>query len=227
MTIRKPARLLLVDDDPGLLKLLGMRLVSEGYSVVTAESGPEALRVLGREKVDLVISDLRMDEMDGLQLFSEIQKGHPGMPVIILTAHGSIPDAVAATQQGVFSFLTKPVDKDALYKAIDEALEQRSPATDEAWRQAIVTRSPLMLRLLEQAGMVAQSDVSVLINGQSGTGKEIVARRSTTPARVMISRSWRSTGALPEQLLESELFGHARGALLPARSVTVKDYSSR
>lgn len=219
MTIRKPARLLLVDDDPGLLKLLGMRLVSEGYSVVTAESGPEALRVLGREKVDLVISDLRMDEMDGLQLFSEIQKGHPGIPVIILTAHGSIPDAVAATQQGVFSFLTKPVDKDALYKAIDEALEQRSPATDEAWRQAIVTRSPLMLRLLEQAGMVAQSDVSVLINGQSGTGKEIVAQaiHNASPRHdkpfVAIN-----CGALPEQLLESELFGHARGAFTGAVS---------
>ncbi|WP_370685418.1 two-component system response regulator GlrR [Klebsiella quasipneumoniae] len=219
MTIRKPARLLLVDDDPGLLKLLGMRLVSEGYSVVTAESGPEALRVLGREKVDLVISDLRMDEMDGLQLFSEIQKGQPGMPVIILTAHGSIPDAVAATQQGVFSFLTKPVDKDALYKAIDEALEQRSPATDEAWRQAIVTRSPLMLRLLEQAGMVAQSDVSVLINGQSGTGKEIVAQaiHNASPRHdkpfVAIN-----CGALPEQLLESELFGHARGAFTGAVS---------
>ncbi|HBQ7823752.1 two-component system response regulator GlrR [Klebsiella pneumoniae] len=219
MTIRKPARLLLVDDDPGLLKLLGMRLVSEGYRVVTAESGPEALRVLGREKVDLVISDLRMDEMDGLQLFSEIQKGHPGMPVIILTAHGSIPDAVAATQQGVFSFLTKPVDKDALYKAIDEALEQRSPATDEAWRQAIVTRSPLMLRLLEQAGMVAQSDVSVLINGQSGTGKEIVAQaiHNASPRHdkpfVAIN-----CGALPEQLLESELFGHARGAFTGAVS---------
>lgn len=219
MTIRKPARLLLVDDDPGLLKLLGMRLVSEGYSVVTAESGPEALRVLGREKVDLVISDLRMDEMDGLQLFSEIQKGQPGMPVIILTAHGSIPDAVAATQQGVFSFLTKPVDKDALYKAIDEALEQRSPASDEAWRQAIVTRSPLMLRLLEQAGMVAQSDVSVLINGQSGTGKEIVAQaiHNASPRHdkpfVAIN-----CGALPEQLLESELFGHARGAFTGAVS---------
>ena len=219
MTIRKPARLLLVDDDPGLLKLLGMRLVSEGYSVVTAESGPEALRVLGREKVDLVMSDLRMDEMDGLQLFSEIQKGQPGMPVIILTAHGSIPDAVAATQQGVFSFLTKPVDKDALYKAIDEALEQRSPATDEAWRQAIVTRSPLMLRLLEQAGMVAQSDVSVLINGQSGTGKEIVAQaiHNASPRHdkpfVAIN-----CGALPEQLLESELFGHARGAFTGAVS---------
>ena len=219
MTIRKPARLLLVDDDPGLLKLLGMRLVSEGYSVVTAESGPEALRVLGREKVDLVVSALRMDEMDGLQLFSEIQKGQPGMPVIILTAHGSIPDAVAATQQGVFSFLTKPVDKDALYKAIDEALEQRSPATDEAWRQAIVTRSPLMLRLLEQAGMVAQSDVSVLINGQSGTGKEIVAQaiHNASPRHdkpfVAIN-----CGALPEQLLESELFGHARGAFTGAVS---------
>lgn len=219
MTIRKPARLLLVDDDPGLLKLLGMRLISEGYSVVTAESGPEALRVLGREKVDLVISDLRMDEMDGLQLFSEIQKGQPGMPVIILTAHGSIPDAVAATQQGVFSFLTKPVDKDALYQAIDEALEQRSPATDEAWRQAIVTRSPLMLRLLEQAGMVAQSDVSVLINGQSGTGKEIVAQaiHNASPRHdkpfVAIN-----CGALPEQLLESELFGHARGAFTGAVS---------
>ncbi|MDU2916590.1 MAG: two-component system response regulator GlrR [Klebsiella quasipneumoniae] len=205
--------------NPGLLKLLGMRLVSEGYSVVTAESGPEALRVLGREKVDLVISDLRMDEMDGLQLFSEIQKGQPGMPVIILTAHGSIPDAVAATQQGVFSFLTKPVDKDALYKAIDEALEQRSPATDEAWRQAIVTRSPLMLRLLEQAGMVAQSDVSVLINGQSGTGKEIVAQaiHNASPRHdkpfVAIN-----CGALPEQLLESELFGHARGAFTGAVS---------
>ncbi|EOF4705403.1 two-component system response regulator GlrR [Klebsiella sp. RHBSTW-00484] len=219
MTIRKPAHLLLVDDDPGLLKLLGMRLISEGYRVVTAESGPEALRILGREKVDLVVSDLRMDEMDGLQLFSEIQKVQPGMPVIILTAHGSIPDAVAATQQGVFSFLTKPVDKDALYKAIDDALEQSAPTTDERWRQAIVTRSPLMQRLLEQAGMVAQSDVSVLINGQSGTGKEIVAQaiHNASPRhdKPFIAIN---CGALPEQLLESELFGHARGAFTGAVS---------
>ncbi|EPB7496890.1 two-component system response regulator GlrR [Klebsiella aerogenes] len=219
MTIRKPAHLLLVDDDPGLLKLLGMRLVSEGYSVVTAESGPEALRVLTRERVDLVVSDLRMDEMDGLQLFAEIQKAQLGMPVIILTAHGSIPDAVAATQKGVFSFLTKPVDKDALYKAIDDALEQSSPATDERWRQAIVTRSPQMLRLLEQAGMVAQSDVSVLIIGQSGTGKEIVAQAihnaSPRHEKPFIAIN---CGALPEQLLESELFGHARGAFTGAVS---------
>ena len=219
MTSRKPAHLLLVDDDPGLLKLLGMRLVSEGYSVVTAESGQEGLKVLGREKVDLVISDLRMDEMDGMQLFIEIQKLQPGMPVIILTAHGSIPDAVAATQQGVFSFLTKPVDKDALYKAIDDALEHAAPSGDDTWRESIVTRSPIMLRLLEQARMVAQSDVSVLINGQSGTGKEILAQaiHNASPrgknAFIAIN-----CGALPEQLLESELFGHARGAFTGAVS---------
>lgn len=101
MAGHKSANLLLVDDDPGLLKLLGMRLTSEGFHIVTAESGQEALKLLLKEKIDLVISDLRMDEMDGMALFAEIQRQQPGMPVIILTAHGSIPDAVAATQQGV------------------------------------------------------------------------------------------------------------------------------
>ncbi|MBD2796591.1 two-component system response regulator GlrR [Xenorhabdus sp. 18] len=219
MTARNSAHLLLVDDDPGLLKLLGMRLTSEGFRVTTAESGHEALRLLAREKVDLVISDLRMDEMDGMALFAEIQKQHPGMPVIILTAHGSIPDAVAATQQGVFSFLTKPVDRDALYKAIDDALELSTPAIDGQWSEKIVTRSPLMLRLLEQAKMVAQSDVSVLINGQSGTGKEVLAqaihRASPRVKKPFIAIN---CGALPEQLLESELFGHAKGAFTGAVS---------
>ncbi|KAB8309531.1 two-component system response regulator GlrR [Erwinia endophytica] len=217
--IKKSASLLLVDDDPSLLKLLGMRLSSEGFSVLTAESGPEALRMLQREKTDLVISDLRMDEMDGLALFSEIQKIQPGMPVIILTAHGSIPEAVSATQQGVFSFLTKPVDRDALYSAIDQALAHRAPVSDDAWRANIVTRNPSMLRMLEQARMVAQSDVSVLINGQSGTGKEILAQaiHAASPradnAFIAIN-----CGALPEQLLESELFGHAKGAFTGAVS---------
>ncbi|MCC8373525.1 MULTISPECIES: two-component system response regulator GlrR [Photorhabdus] len=219
MTARKPAHLLLVDDDPGLLKLLGMRLTSEGFRVTTAESGGEALRLLTKEKIDLVISDLRMDEMDGMALFAEIQKQQPGMPVIILTAHGSIPEAVAATQQGVFSFLTKPVDRDALYKAIDGALALSTPASDEQWREQIVTRSPAMLRLLEQARMVAQSDVSVLINGQSGTGKEVLAqaihRASPRAKKPFIAIN---CGALPEQLLESELFGHAKGAFTGAVS---------
>ena len=216
---RQSARLLLVDDDPSLLKLLGMRLSSEGYQVTTAASGPEALRLLQKEQIDLVISDLRMDEMDGLALFGEIQKRNPSLPVIILTAHGSIPDAVSATQQGVFSFLTKPVDRDALYKAIDDALAQRAPASDDRWREAIVTRSPIMLRLLEQARMVAQSDVSVLINGQSGSGKEVLAQAihaaSPRAGKPFVAIT---CGALPEQLLELELFGHARGAFTGAVS---------
>ncbi len=219
MNQRKSANLLLVDDDASLLKLLGMRLASEGFNVTTAESGQEALRLLAREKIDLVISDLRMDEMDGLALFGEIQRHQPGMPVIILTAHGSIPDAVAATQKGVFSFLTKPVDRDALYQAIDNALQLSMPAGDDSWRDAIVTRSPVMLRLLEQAKMVAQSDVSVLINGQSGTGKEILAQaiHAASP-RAKHPFIAINCGALPEQLLESELFGHAKGAFTGAVS---------
>ncbi|WP_210492776.1 two-component system response regulator GlrR [Pantoea ananatis] len=217
--VKQAAHLLLVDDDPSLLKLLGMRLTSEGYQVTTAASGPDALRLLQKEKIELVISDLRMDEMDGLALFAEIQKRHAGLPVIILTAHGSIPEAVAATQQGVFSFLTKPVDRDALYKAIDEALAQRAPVSDDRWREAIVTRSPQMLRLLEQAHMVAQSDFSVLINGQSGTGKEVLAQaiHAASP-RAQKPFVAINCGALPEQLLESELFGHAKGAFTGAVS---------
>lgn len=218
MSQHKPARLLLVDDDPGLLKLLGMRLSSEGYTVCTAESGQEGLRILSREKIDLVISDLRMDEMDGLQLFAEIQKAQPAMPVIILTAHGSIPEAVSATQQGVFGFLTKPVDRDALYKAIDDALAHKAiSGNDDPWQETIVTRSPLMLRLLEQVRMVASSNVSVLITGQSGTGKEILAKaiHQASP-RSQKNFIAINCGALPEQLLESELFGHARGAFTGA-----------
>lgn len=219
MTTCRHAHLLLVDDDPSLLKLLGMRLTSEGFTVITAENGQQALRLLQRGKIDLVISDLRMDEMDGIALFRAIQQQQPGLPVIILTAHGSIPDAVSATQEGVFSFLTKPVDRDALYRAIDGALALTRPAGDERWRETIVTRSPLMLRLLEQAKMVAQSDVSILISGQSGTGKEILAKaihaaspRANAPFVAV------NCGALPEPLLESELFGHARGAFTGAVS---------
>jgi two-component system response regulator GlrR len=214
------AHLLLVDDDPSLLKLLGMRLQSRGFRVTTAESGKEALRRLEAERPDLVLSDMRMDEMDGLALFREIQRRMPGLPVIILTAHGSIPDAVSATREGVFSFLTKPVDRDELFTSIDEALAQSTGSgseADESWRSAIITRSPEMGRILEQAKMVATSDVSVLVTGPSGSGKELMAaaihkasRRADKPFVAI------NCGALPEQLLESELFGHSRGAFTGA-----------
>ncbi|GAA0638307.1 two-component system response regulator GlrR [Halomonas beimenensis] len=216
------AHILLVDDDPSLLKLLGMRLESRGYRVTTAESGREALKRLDAHHPDLVLSDMRMDEMDGLALFQEIQRRLPGLPVIILTAHGSIPDAVSATRQGVFGFLTKPVDREELFATIEEALAQTTAGGgdgDDAWREAIITRSPEMERILEQARMVATSDVSVLVTGPSGSGKELMAeaihkasRRADKPFVAI------NCGALPEQLLESELFGHAKGAFTGAIS---------
>ncbi|MDN3521456.1 two-component system response regulator GlrR [Halomonas ramblicola] len=219
---RNAPHILLVDDDVSLLKLLGMRLESRGYRVTTAESGRDALKALEVDRPDLVLTDLRMDEMDGLALFQEVQRQVPGLPVILLTAHGSIPDAVSATRQGVFSFLTKPVDRDELFAAIEEALAQTPgavPDGDEAWRAEIITRSPEMERLLEQARMVAGSDVSVLVTGPSGSGKELMAnaihkasRRADKPFVAI------NCGALPEQLLESELFGHAKGAFTGAVS---------
>ena len=216
------AHILLVDDDVSLLKLLGMRLESRGYRVTTAESGREALKRLDVARPDLVLSDLRMDEMDGLALFQELQRRMPGLPVILLTAHGSIPDAVSATRQGVFGFLTKPVDRDELFSAIDDALAQRSTSGSEGnehWREAIITRSPEMERVLEQARMVAASDVSVLITGASGSGKELLAgaihKASPRADKPFVAIN---CGALPEQLLESELFGHARGAFTGAVS---------
>ncbi|MGO2132320.1 MAG: sigma 54-interacting transcriptional regulator [Halomonas sp.] len=214
------AHLLLVDDDLSLLKLLGMRLQSRGFRVTTAASGKEALTRLEAERPDLVLSDMRMDEMDGLALFREIQRRMPGLPVIILTAHGSIPDAVGATREGVFGFLTKPVDRDELFATIDEALLQSTGSRDEDdedWRSAIITRSPEMERILEQAKVVAASDVSVLLTGPSGSGKALMAaaihKASPRADKPFVTLN---CSALPEQLLESELFGHTRGAFTGA-----------
>ena len=218
---RTSAHVLLVDDDVSLLKLLGMRLESRGYRVTTAESGREALKRLEEGLPDLGLADLRMDEMDGMALFQDIQRRMPGLPVIILTAHGSIPDAVSATRQGVFSFLTKPVDREELFGAIDDALSNTASSGegDDSWRDEIITRSPEMERILEQARMVAGSDVSVLVTGPSGSGKELLAnaihKASARADKPFIAIN---CGALPEQLLESELFGHAKGAFTGAIS---------
>ncbi len=215
-------QLLLVDDDTDLLTLLSIRLEAEGYRVLTAGSAEEALRTLRNNAIELIVTDLRMEGASGLELFEQVRHFYPGLPVIIMSAQGTIPEAVAATQMGVFAFLTKPIEKAELLRTIDMALQQ-SGATQteifEQWRENIVTRSPAMERILNQVRQVASSDVSVLLTGASGSGKELLARalhqasdRHQGPMVVI------NCGALPEQLLESELFGHVKGAFTGAIS---------
>jgi two-component system response regulator GlrR len=211
---KRKARLLVVDDDPGLLRLLTIRLRAENYEVEAVENGVAALAALARVRPDLVITDLRMDQLDGIGLLKEIQNRAPGLRVIILTAHGTIPDAVQATQSGAFAFLTKPVDKQELLDKVQKALKVSGFAdTTEDWRSEIITRSAAMEERLAQAHMVAGTDARVMITGESGTGKELLARaiHKASPRR---NRPFAAIncGAMAEEQLDSELFGHVQGA---------------
>ena len=224
MRIHK-GNLLLVDDDPDLLKLLSIRLKASGYTVSMAANGNQALSMVAAERPDLVVTDLRMVGLDGMALFHEIERRHTGLPVIILTAHGTIPDAVAATRQGVFGYITKPYDGNELIAQIERALSLHGTASasrkagreEDSWRAEIITQSPAMEDLLRRAERVAQGDASVLIQGESGTGKELLSRALHRASRradkpfVAIN-----CGAIPEALLESELFGHKKGAFTGA-----------
>ena len=223
MTIQ--SRILIVDDDPDLLKLLTFRLHGAGYHVESADSAERALAKLSVSVPDLVITDLRMGGMDGITLFENIRKTHPALPVIILTAHGTIPDAVAATQRGVFGYLTKPFDSKELLSQVEKAVSVSGVSgtgtdmadKDAKWREGIVTRSPIVESILAKAKLVATSDASVLIRGDSGTGKEMLAqaihRASPRAANPFVAVN---CSAIPEQLLESELFGHTKGAFTGA-----------
>jgi two-component system response regulator GlrR len=215
-------KILIVDDDPHLLRLLGIRLSAANYQVESAENAKVALGKLKTFHPHLVISDLRMEGMDGLALFEQVRQQYPSMPVIILTAHGTIPDAISATKQGVFSFLTKPFESKELLDTVSQAMRLQpidieNPEQDDLWRKNIISRSTVMSILLDQTKQVAKSDFSILIHSQSGTGKELLAQAIHQVSNRHAEKFTAiNCAAIPEQLLESELFGHTKGAFTGA-----------
>lgn len=210
-------RILVVDDDPNLRRVLTLRLESAGYEVTAADSGEDACARLADAEPHMVITDLRMPGIDGIGLLEAIQQRSPGVPVAILTAHGDIPDAVRATQAGAVDFLTKPVGAELLSCVEQHIDHARLDLPDCPGMESIVTHSPLVRAVLQDARRIARHDSAVLLAGPSGSGKELLAgaihKASTRAGKPMVALN---CAAVPPDLLESELFGHRRGAFTGA-----------
>ena len=219
--------LLIVDDDSGHRKMLTTLLSGWGYPVMEAESGEAAIDLVRTTRLDAVLMDVRMAKMDGIEATRTIRSFHPGLPILIMTAHSSVASAREALKAGAYDYLTKPIDFDELRLALDRALDHtrlaeenrklRSELAETAQVPALIGSSPAMRPLFDMIGMVAPSEATILITGQSGTGKERVARAihalSPRAEGPMVAVN---CAALSESLLESELFGHEKGAFTGA-----------
>lgn len=222
-------QLLIIDDDQGLLKLLTMRLTAMGFAVTACHDADTALDEARRQRFDLVITDLRLAAADGLAVMEEVRTLHPDLPVLILTAHGSIPGAVEAMQKGAVGYLTKPFEDRDLTAWIDKALAQprmsreiqrlKQLVSELYGLEHVAARSPAMHTLLQQVLRVADTDATVCLTGETGTGKEVIARIiHCNSQRVKGPFVPVNCGAIPESLFESELFGHVKGAFTGAVS---------
>jgi len=222
-------RILVVDDEESHRIMLRAVLSADGYVVTEASDGTEAVRAVGKEAFDLILLDIRMTNMDGIEALTEIRKISPLVPVLIMTAYASVKTAVEALKAGAFDYLTKPLDIEELKILIEKALEHyhlraenlvlKERLGDRFDFSRIIGRGLKMKSLLETLAMVAPSDATVLLMGESGTGKEVVANaihhNSPRAGQPFIKVS---CAALPETLLESELFGHEKGAFTGAVS---------
>ena len=207
------AAVLIVEDDANLREALFDTLSGDSVPVLTADSGPQALEILDREPVGLVVSDLQMEPMDGVTLLGRIHEQHPTMPAVLMTAYGSIENAVAAMRNGALDYLVKPFPADELIKIVSKYLQ---PVIDVA---RPVAEDPASIDLLRVAERVAATEATVTISGESGCGKEVIARfihgssaRRDAPFVAI------NCAAIPENMLEAMLFGHEKGAFTGATS---------
>src|SRR5208282_3447651 len=222
-----PPRILIVDDDPGQRSLLDTFLRSQGFTTVVVDSGERALEILSSEPVSMMISDVRMPGLSGLETLRQARQQHAKLPVLLVTAYAGIREAVGAMRDGAVNYLAKPIDLDELLASVQQAtgISKSTPLRYDEDRQLpayVVAKSPLMQAVFRDVSLVAPSDTRVLITGESGVGKEVLAD-------VIHAWSARSAGplvkvncaAIPETLLEAELFGHEKGSFTGAHAKRV------